>query len=276
MSEPPDDPLQEALAAAHAEGCRVYPGIDLPLASFGEHAGRVAAGVFELERHGADLYLACACAERNRQALLMFERRLLPAVDSQLHRLGVGNAQLDDIRQVLRMRLLSEAQPRIASYAAKGPLLGWVRVVATRLALNMVDGARSESARLVEDGAALDRMVAAAADPELGAIRNRFQADFQRALDESLAALTPRAKTVLRMHYLDGMNLEAIALTYRVHRATVARWLVGIRTTVMANLRERLRAGLEPTSSDFRSLAVALKDELTISLDRLLGDKPTG
>jgi RNA polymerase sigma-70 factor, ECF subfamily len=262
--------FEQAVALAAAAGRRCHPRVVIAADDFARHAAQVGADVAGLGEHGADLYLACACALGDRQALAVFEKQLLPAVDGKLRGMGVGEEQLDEIRQGLRVRLLSDGQPRIASYAARGPLVAWLRIAATRLALNIVDGARLESARMAADGVALDRLITAAADPELEVVRGRFQAQFQRALDDSLAALYPRAKEVLRLHYLDGQNLEAIAAAYGVHRATVARWLVAIRSTVLANLRDRLRTTLHPTSSDFRSLAAALEDQLTISVDRLL------
>lgn len=264
----------QAVARAAAEGRRVFPGVVVDEVVFARHAERVGADLRGLTSHGADLYLACGCTLGDRQALAEFERQLLPAVDGPLRRMGVSEVQLDEIRQGLRVRLLSEAQPRIGGYAAKGPLGAWLRIAATRLALNMVDGARIENARVAADGLALDRLVTAAADPELEVVRGRFQPEFQRALNESLAALYPRAKEVLRLHYLDGKSLEAIAAIYGVHRATVARWLVAIRSTVLANLRDRLQATVKPSSSDFRSLAAALEDQLTISVDRLLPGTP--
>jgi hypothetical protein len=41
----------------------------------------------------------------------------------------------DELRQTLRVRLLAGPSPKIASYKGSGPLSGWVRVVATRIAL---------------------------------------------------------------------------------------------------------------------------------------------
>ena len=47
---------------------------------------------------------------------------------------------VDDVKQELREKLLvaSGALPRIADYLGEGPLTGWVRVSATRTALNLL------------------------------------------------------------------------------------------------------------------------------------------
>jgi RNA polymerase sigma-70 factor, ECF subfamily len=72
------------------------------------------------------------------------------------------------------------------------------------------------------------------------------------------------------MHYFDGLNIDAIAAVYQVHRATIARWLASTRAALVIKLRERLSSSLQASSSDFRSLVAALGPELHISVDRLL------
>jgi RNA polymerase sigma-70 factor (ECF subfamily) len=76
------------------------------------------------------------------------------------------------------------------------------------------------------------------------------------------------------MHYVDGLNIEAIGAVYHVHRATVARWLIAIRAEVLNGLRERFALAPKATSSDFRSYYSALRDELHLSISRVLGSHP--
>lgn len=261
-----------AVAGAVEAAQELWPEVVVPPDVFREHLRQLGADTDAVTRHGPDLYFACACARTDPAALKLFERRILPSLDRYLRRCGIDGAALDDARQKIRVRLFSEPQPRIAAYAGRGSLLGWLRVVATRVALDMVDASDTERTRR-GDHEALGRLVAGSGDPELGATKSRLRASFQAALDEGLAGLSPRAKTVLRLHYVDGLNIDAIAAVYHVHRATVARWLVAIRSAVLTNLRERLSLTVRPTSSDFRSLAAALRDELHISVDRVLGEE---
>lgn len=264
-----DAEFATAVEGALRDGRQLWPDVAVADEDFARHLRALGADRDAIVRHGGDLFFALACARGDQAALRVFERRILPSLDRYLRRCGIQGAALDDARQKVRMRLFSDPNPRIAAYAGRGSLLGWLRVVATRVALDMVDSSDAERTRL-GDHDALGRLVAAGGDPELGAAKSRMRASFQAALDEGLAGLSSRAKTVLRLHYVDGLNIDAIAAVYHVHRATVARWLVAIRSAVLANLRKKLSVTVRPTSSDFRSLAAALRDELHISMDRVL------
>jgi RNA polymerase sigma-70 factor (ECF subfamily) len=262
-----DEVLEDAIRDAERAGRAAWEGVDVPSEIFARHCRRVRAGTEELGRNGADLYLACACAEGDQQALRLFERRVLPAIDPYIARLGLNAAGMDEVRQLLRVRLFAD-RPRIATYSGLGPLVSWLRIVAVRVAFERTGTSPGDAS----DGEAVGKLVATAGDPELGLTLNRFRDRFQQALDESFSRLSPRARTLLRMHYVDGLSIDAMGAIYHVHRATVARWLVGIRSTIMAGLREKLMTDARPTSSDFRSLAAALRDELHISVERVLGD----
>jgi RNA polymerase sigma-70 factor, ECF subfamily len=264
-----DAEFATAVETALKDGRQLWPDVQVVDEDFAGRLRTLGADRDSIVRYGSDLFFAHACARSDPMALKVFERRILPSLDRYLRRCGIQGAALDDARQKVRMRLFSEPNPRIVAYAGRGSLQGWLRVVATRVALDMVDSSDAERTRL-GDHDALGRLVAGGGDPELGATKSRMRASFQAALDEGLAGLSARAKTVLRLHYVDGLNIDAIAAVYHVHRATVARWLVAIRSAVLVNLREKLSLTVRPTSSDFRSLAAALRDELHISMDRVL------
>jgi RNA polymerase sigma-70 factor (ECF subfamily) len=261
--------FEDAVAGAARRGRRDWPGVEIPVDDFGAHCRQVRAGVDELDRHGGDLYLACACTRGDELAMRVLDRRLLPSIDPYVARLGLGSAGLDEVRQLVRVRLLTD-RPRIATYSGRGPLTSWLRIVAVRVAFER-DGAGGPG-DVSDGGDAVGKLVASGVDPEQGLTLDRFREQFQRALDDSFVRLSPRAKTLLRMHYVDGLSIDAMGVIYRVHRATVARWLVAIRSTVMAGLRDKLTFTARPTSSDFRSLAAALRDELHISVERVLGE----
>jgi len=268
---PPPGLLSEAALRRAAErGQRAWPGLTLPLRVFAAHAQRLGVEDQELEGHGHDLWLACACARRDEQALRLLQDQVLPALDGRLRRMGIRPGELDEVRQQLLIGLLTAPNGGLASYAARSSLVSWLRVVASRTALRVRRDCLREP---VPDGEALDELVSGSVDPELMAIRDRLRPEFQRALEESVAALSRRAKDVLRMHYIEGMNIDAIGVVYKVHRATVARWIAGIRSAVIARLRERVTASQSPTSSEFRSLTAAIRDDLHLTLDRVLGEE---
>jgi RNA polymerase sigma-70 factor (ECF subfamily) len=95
---------------------------------------------------------------------------------------------------------------------------------------------------------------------------------FQAALQDALTTLTPREKTLLRLHFLDGMNIDALGVVFRVHRATVARWLVAIRTQVLDRVRQTLSLDLGASPSEAISLVRLLRSEVQLSIRRILED----
>jgi RNA polymerase sigma-70 factor (ECF subfamily) len=268
-SDPAKPDLERAIGVAARAGRAAWEGVDVALADFAAHVRGSGARADDLEQHGADLYLACASARGDVPALRILERRLLPLVAGPVRRLGVPEAGVDDVLQNVLVAVVAGPQPRIARYSARSALLHWLRVVAIRTAITSLRRTKAPAA----GEALLNDIADAGGDPELHATRLRFGGELQQALEESLEKLPRRSKTVLRMHYVDGLNIEAIGAVYRVHRATVARWLIAIRSEVLAGIRERFALSAPATSSDYRSLYFALRDELHVSLGRVLGSR---
>jgi RNA polymerase sigma-70 factor len=88
------------------------------------------------------------------------------------------------------------------------------------------------------DNDALDALVGGTGAGETMLDTEHHREAFREALQEALAMLTAREKTLLRLHFLDGMNIDALGTVFQVHRATVARWLVSIRTRVLEDVRQ--------------------------------------
>ena len=216
----------QAVDDAFEAGRKAWPGLALAPDAF---AGWVAERAIELEplrTRGAELYLAAACARGDERAVQLFDRAFLQPLPPTVARTALSAEQLDELRQRLRVRLLTGAQPRITTFGGHGPLSAWVRVSAARLALELHAGVRTAAE---SDDALVDALVAAGVDPELQAARRQFQSEFRAALEGVLVGLSAREKTLLRMHFLDHLNIDEMGAIFRVHRATVARWLVAIR-----------------------------------------------
>ena len=263
-----EDMLDPNQIAAFEAGRAAWMGAKLGPAAFERRAAELGVQPDDMAVRSSDLYLAWACAERDPTALSFFERLFLPPVDGYVSRLGLSGSMLDDVRQELRIRLLVGAEPRIGQYSGRGPLAGWVRVAAIRVALNMLE--RNKAGTHAKDMSALDAIVGDQGTPEISAMRHRHGDAFQAALERSLHGLEPRDKTLLRMHFIDGLNIDANGRIYRVHRATVARWLVAIRRRVLENLRAEVSLNLPATSSEFRSMLAVMRSDLDLSLRHIL------
>lgn len=280
------DPGEVAGIAAVADeierqGQVSWPELRVPRAAVLECAGRIAGAAPDVARFGHEVYLACACARADPAALRIFERVFMPSIDRALARFNLPQAERDEFGQRLRVRLFTGERPHIAEYGGRGPLAAWLRTIVFRDAAKIVGPERQRDRQHEQDDA--DHLVSALADPEVAALRQSHRERFQRALDESILALSPRAKTVLRLHYVEGLNIDAIGAAFRVHRATVARWISLSRALVVANLRGKL-SDLRLSASDVHSLSGALLGDLHISVDRVLrseggdgtGDKAGG
>ena len=154
-------------------------------------------------------------------------RRLLRQVAAmmQAQRYAIVNADATVIAQA----------PRLALYSGRGSLHGFVRVAAMRIALNLKRNKAEKSESLS------GRNVAAHSDdPEKIVMKKRDAAAFRRAFERAISTLEVDARNVLRLHYVDCLSIEEVATTYKVGRATAARWLAKAKATVMRQTLDEL------------------------------------
>jgi RNA polymerase sigma-70 factor (ECF subfamily) len=252
---------------ALATGRSAWPDVGVDREEFARHLASAGVAPAALVQHAADLYLACACGRGDPTALARFEQQFLEPLPRHLSRFSLTQDRLEAVRQAVRIRLFAGPDARIGHYAGTGPLGAWVRVLAIRVALDLLD-TRAIEAR--SDSEALVSLVTENDNPELALMREQLKERFQGALEESLASLSPREKTLLRMHFVDGLNIDAIGAVFKVHRATVARWLLAIRGAIVDRMRAQVGIGIRPTSTGFRSVVALVRDDLHLSLGRLL------
>jgi RNA polymerase sigma-70 factor (ECF subfamily) len=173
------------------------------------------------------------------------------------------------VLQQLRERLLvgrDGGPPRIALYSGSGPLKSWVRVAALRAAAS-VRRQRKEHLPLGGPDVPADLP---AQDPELQILRGRYGAALPAALRDAFAALESRDRALLRMHFLDGLNLERLGIAFQVSRATAGRMLLAARTRLLDGTLGLLgdRLGLRP--EEVQSLVGVLRSKLEVSLRVIL------
>jgi RNA polymerase sigma-70 factor, ECF subfamily len=261
----------EPLLREHASTARAaYPALALDELAFAAELGRRSTehDASSLQRlHAADLYLACAAGAGERAAASALDRRIVPEIEVALRRMRLAPATHDDVVQQLRAELLTPGGA-LASYAGRGDLGGWVRVVATRLALRRVGVASRE---LELDDAALAHLPAAELDPRAAHLRQLYTGALKAAVADALAALEPRQRNLLRQHLLDELSIDELAAIYQVHRATCARWLSDAREQVRKQTRRRLLERLGTPAAELDSILRYLDSDLELSLPRLLG-----
>jgi RNA polymerase sigma-70 factor (ECF subfamily) len=263
-----DAALGAALRRLFEEGERAWPGVGLAVEAFVSHLARRATGSLPHEERGPDLYLTCACAQRARGALEAFDRAHLARMDAYLVRLGPTPAFVDEVRQEVRDKLYLDrdgAGPRIAEYDGRGALASWVRVIATRTAIDLrrKDGAATDPEERAGDAPA-------AADPERDYQRARYQRAFDEALRGAVAALDSEQRRILRRHFADGVSLDALAVELGMHRTTVGRHLAAASKALRRDALRRLQSALGGTGAEVESLVASMRSRLDLSLPGLL------
>jgi RNA polymerase sigma-70 factor (ECF subfamily) len=260
---PKDLAEQEALLTkTHADAAKRYPKVQVSPVAFAHHLGRFwTKGA---SSRPAELYIALGCAKGDRHALQTLATEFLGDLAVALRKLETPRIDVDDVKQALLKKLLvveGKGEPQIAGYSGSGPLKSWLKAAAVRLALNLNRPGRREDAS--DDLSMLDRGALSEA-PELRMIKAAHRAQLSQAFTDALTHLEASDRTMLRLHYLGGMSLEALATTYQVHRATAARDQVLEETTRL--LSERLRLG----KPEVQSLMKVLRSNLEISFHRVL------
>ena len=262
--------MDAALASAIAQGRTLWPGVALAADELARYLDEHGIAAEVLEARPADLYLAAACAHQDPAAIAAFERTYLTQVRAYVARLDLSDEQIDEVRQGLRIKLLADRPPRITGYKGTGPLGAWVRVAAVRVALDLLGSAsrlqgRSEEGMLAghfsEEGL-----------PEAELLRARYRPVLEAAAERAIRALGDRDKAILRYHYIEGLNVEAIAVIYRVNRSSAARWLAEIRQQLLQSVQKELALEIRVSPSELRSLAAVVGEQMRLSIRRILGD----
>jgi RNA polymerase sigma-70 factor (ECF subfamily) len=219
-----------------------------------------------------DLELARAMLSGEPAALAALEA-LLAKTGGVLVPMGLDAAAQDELRQRLRAKLL--VGRGLERFAGRGSLSSFLKAAAAREAITLLREQASRHKGPTDEGdAALEALTEAAADPERRAVQAEHRALFKESFAAAVAALSPRERTLLRQHLLDGLTVDALAPLYRVHRATAARWLVAVREKVLASTQAELAARAGLRGDALPDLLTAIRSRLDLSLSRVLNSQP--
>ncbi len=272
--DPPDhDALEASLARLLAEGRAAWKSAATDDATFVRYlaARTPGASPAHLDRlQAADLYLACACAAGDAASVAAFDRHYLAPLPQLLMRKGIARDVADEVVQSLRERLFvgtAGGRAKIVDYDGRGSLAGWLRVAAIRAASN---ARRDEGHRatLADDAGSPAAMTVI--DPELTLIKRRYGAAFQAALSDAFASLSGEERNVLRLYFMDGLNLDAIARVLGLSRATVGRRMISGRARVLEETLRLLGERLPASPTELQSLLGIVRSKLDVSLGALV------
>lgn len=262
-------PLAEIVVEAKA----AHPGVLVDDEAFVQRLAESATGdpTQLASLPAADVYLALGCTLGTPGAAAAFIRAYGPEIDRMLDK-ARQHADRDERRQIAVAHMLTpgeDAPAKIDGYRGRGSLRSWVRVVAARLAIDML------RRRGAEREIAVDPVVLAqAGDFDVSAVAGgdavRHQSDLQAAVAEAFEQLEPVERRLLRHRFADRMTTEQIAVELAVHRTTVARRVEQARAKLGGLAREALRSRLRVDEATANSLMGLVPGGLEISIHRML------
>jgi RNA polymerase sigma-70 factor, ECF subfamily len=240
----------------YEQGRAQFPDVRVPEAAF--DAAVEARGGASIR--AAELYLCVACEAGDPAALRAFDSRYLSQLGGAISRINPSPAFADEVRQRLRERLFVGSPPRLSTWSGVAPLEAWLRATAVRTALTLLrerGQARQEPSfeEAVQQG-----------DPELAYLRERYRTECQQAFAAALLALSSRDRTLLRLRYLDGLSIDALAPLHGIHRATAARWVAAARARLLEGTRREMQARLGGSVTDMDSLLRLVRSDLVVNL----------
>jgi RNA polymerase sigma-70 factor (ECF subfamily) len=112
-------------------------------------------------------------------------------------------------------------------------------------------------------------------DPELDLIKLHDQTALREVLQAALQGLAAPERNLLKLHYVESISLEKLAVMEGMSRATVARKLAAARATVLTHVRAGLRQRLGLSARELESLLRFVRSRLELSLRRVLESPPT-
>jgi RNA polymerase sigma-70 factor (ECF subfamily) len=259
--------LEEVIASARAEwqGIEVADELFIPyLASRLQADVPPAASLRSLR--ASDLYLACACANGDSAAAAWFQEIFNPAIEIAIRFLDPSSGMVDDIKQIVFLKVFVGEEPKIGQYSGRASFRKWIQVIAVRTAQNMLRS-RAKERQLpdeVLEGLAPQR------SSELANIKRLYKDHFDAAFREAVGALTSRERNLLRYRWLERMAVEQIAKVYSVHRMTITRWMAALRHKLLDHTKDALTTRLSARESEVYSVMRLVQSQLDLSIRRFL------
>jgi RNA polymerase sigma-70 factor (ECF subfamily) len=256
----------DSIASFAAAAAKEWPAIRMPAGDFVEYVrSKLGAGGTDVsleQLRGPELYLVFGCLHGDREAWRAFDRNYLAKVPEYVARVDRSPVFADEVRQRVaeKLAIAADGSSKLAQYSGRGALGAWLRVASLREAHTMVRGQKH----------AVDAdevpLCATAVDPELSLLKRRSASLFRRAFAEVLAKLSDDERTLLKLHYIDGLTIEDVGRASRVSRASAARLLAQTRERVVERVEEALKAELGMNAPGAKSLLDLVRSDLDMSI----------
>lgn len=274
-ASPAEDALQTRLVEAFAGARAQHPDVVVDDVAFARHLGSLV-DVDALERvRIAELWLAFACGHGDAAAIATLRRTYGPDVDRALRRAESTGQQPDELQQRVWVKLLadgSEGAPHILRYGGRGSLQGWIRVVVSRMVVDLLRSKGVDTERAVAPDV-IDAIGRTDPDPQFELWRDRYRDEVRAAMEEAFAELSTKDRRLLRGQLLERLGTDDLGAMFGVHRTTAARWAEQARVRLMDTARASLRARVGGGEETVRSLVAMVRSQLELSVARLLASE---
>lgn len=272
--------LQTAIAHAYQRAVAGWPGCHVEPARFAAELVRRLGADLDATRLAtvvsADLYLAIACLDGDASAIAHLERECGSEIDRASRKLRATADQAAEVRGHVA-KVLYTAEPGrmagLAEFTGRGDLRGYVRVIATRELIRVINRGRREAPIEAANDAAINPLLEhldLSRAPELGLLRARHGEQVAIALRAALEALDERQRAVLRYSLVAGWSIDRIGELYGIHRVTASRWLNAARDALGEQVRREVAARCEIPVDEVDSIVRLVHSQIDVSLARIL------
>ena len=232
-------PLLDSVYAATPAatwGLKVEQFAESVFASYSKYGGGGAVEAYVRALRARDLALAASCACGLEPAWRVFHAELREPLRSAAR--SIAGHDSDELADSMFGELF-EHRAKLASFAGRSSLAGWLRAVLYQQFIDRLRKHRKEvSLEEREEAGAPPPQAAPAADAVEGA---QYQRIAGQALEAALKRLPPRQKLLLDFYYFHSLTLREAAALVGVHEATASRELDRARAELRRQLDGILR-----------------------------------
>lgn len=269
---------------------RIEGAVEKYLLRFEPKTPKTKIETFIDELQADDLCLVVACELGSEEAWGELVSRFTATVRSAARSASSNEDSAEDLVQSIwaelyGLRVAKDGKPasKLAYYSGRGSLAGWLRAVASQLA---VDVHRKQS-RLVqaEEDSDLDKAAHEMDDSqrqkssfksprnEEQTLVNRFAGvELTNALKEALEKLEPEDRLLVKLYYFDGLRLREAGAILGVHEATASRRLNRIHLEVRQRVTEILMGKHGWTKAEAEASLVEIAENLDADLESFLNE----
>jgi RNA polymerase sigma-70 factor, ECF subfamily len=191
--------------------------------------------------HGADLYLAFACAQRSSQAWDLFTN----SYRRYIYNMTGFVSPVKSVAYELAGNILADlflpdrsGRSRIASYDGRSSLASWLRVIICHRAIN-------ERERKFNNMDQLDDLCEKADEEAVRSIEmslrsSRYRSLIRDSLEHACDELTDRERLLLLLRYENGLRLGQIGRLFGLHQANITRQLARVQAKIRQSFESAL------------------------------------